>query len=439
MLTILFGMGSLALFWPANQALLAGKVGAFVGYVGLQGLLCLIAARLIWNRLPSRATVIIVVVLSILLRLPLLFQEPRLSDDMYRYIWDGRVQAAGINPYRYIPADPKLAVLRDNEIYPHINRRDYAHTIYPPVAQLFFFTVTRASGKVTWFKATLLSAEGVSLWVLARLLASFGLPSSRILIYGWNPLVLWEFSGSGHIDALMIAFVLLALLARRQGRDSLAGAWLSCAVLVKFIPLVLFPALYRRWDWKMPLAAAAVIGAGYLIYSSVGLGVFGFLPGYAEEEALAGGRYFPLLLVRQISGMSHLPVFLYLAIASAVLASLGAWSLFRRGREEGAFILLATALALTFTFLLSPIYPWYWTWLVPFLAFLPWRMAVPFSYLTVAALVRYGHWFDHGEWFGLHPQLVKGLVQFAPCALWLAFLALRQRRHHLSIKEIFFS
>ncbi len=421
---LLAGLTSLALFWPAFDALQAGKVALFTALAGGQAFLCLAAARLIWDRRSSRSTFAIVLAFAVLLRAAVLFQPPILSSDMYRYIWDGRVQAAGINPYRYVPAVPQLASLRDQEIYPHINRRDYAHTIYPPVAQIWFFAITRLSETVAWFKAALLGAEGVTIWALARLLGSFGLSRARVLIYAWNPLVLWELSATGHVDALMITLVTLALLARRSGRDSLTGVWLACAVLVKFIPLVLFPALYRRWNWKMPLTAAAVIAAGYLIYCSVGLGVFGFLPGYAKEEGLATGDYFLLLLANSILPGIRLPVPAYFAFTACLLGLLAVWALFRRSTDERAFLLAAAVLVFVFTFLLSPNYPWYWTWVIPFLCFLSWRMLGPFLYVTVAALVRYGHWFDHGQWFGLDSQLAKGLLQFAPFAIWLALAAI---------------
>jgi hypothetical protein len=114
---------------------------------------------LIWNAKPARTTFLIVLGLGALMRLGLLFETPRLSDDIYRYLWDGRVQAAGINPYRYIPADPHLAFLRDDAIYPHINRRDYAPTTYPPGAQMFFFAVTRVTETIAGFKAALLCVE----------------------------------------------------------------------------------------------------------------------------------------------------------------------------------------------------------------------------------------------------------------------------------------
>src|SRR5229473_729141 len=250
----------------------------FIKLALVQSALYLVAAWLIVRARSARSTLIIVLVLAGIFRLSIVFASPYLSDDIYRYVWDGRVQAAGINPYRYIPADDHLKSLRDEEIYPKINRRDYAHTIYPPVAEAIYFLTTRVSESITWMKATMIGFEAIAVWAIAQLLASFGLSRQRILIYAWHPLAVWEFAGSGHFDAIALAFIALALLARRKHAEVATGVALACAALVKFLPLALFPALYKRWSWKMPLAIVMTAGLAYLPYLSVGpLGVLGFL------------------------------------------------------------------------------------------------------------------------------------------------------------------
>ena len=108
-----------------------------------QALIYLVAVWVVLNRPVNRWTFMIILVCAAGSRLVCLFSPPFLSTDIFRYVWDGQVQAAGINPYRYIPADPHLAFLRDLDIYPHINRRSYAHTIYPPGAQMLFLLITR--------------------------------------------------------------------------------------------------------------------------------------------------------------------------------------------------------------------------------------------------------------------------------------------------------
>src|SRR5260370_33015758 len=140
-----------------------------------QGVICLAASWIAWRAPATRWTLLIVIAFAALFRLSILFTPPLLSDDVYRYVWDGRVQAAGINPYRYVPADERLLGLRDSKIYPKINRRDYAPTAYPPGAEAIFLLTTRISQSVIWMKATMVGFEALTMWALMALLASFGL------------------------------------------------------------------------------------------------------------------------------------------------------------------------------------------------------------------------------------------------------------------------
>src|ERR1041385_4415487 len=205
------------------------------------------------TRRPSstNSTLLIAIAFAVLFRASILFAPPYLSDDIYRYIWDGRVQAAGINPYRYVPAAPELVQLRDNDIYPKINRREYAHTIYPPVAQLVFLLTTRISETVVWMKLTMGIFELVTIWAIAQLLQLLGRPRQLLLLYAWHPLVVWEFAGSGHLDAIFICFMALAFLAWQRKSDVGAGFALACATLSKLFPVVLLPALLKQGRWKI--------------------------------------------------------------------------------------------------------------------------------------------------------------------------------------------
>src|SRR6266508_1018848 len=268
----------------------------FIKLALFQSTLYLAAVWLIVRARGARSTLLFVLLFAAIFRLSIIFAPPYLSDDIYRYVWDGRVQAAGINPYRYIPADEHLQSLQDEEIYPKLNRSDYAHTMYPPAAEATYFLTTRISESVTWMKVTIVGFELFTVWILTKLLASFGMPRQRILIYAWHPLAVWEFAGSGHVDPLAFAFIALALLARRRNWDTATGISLGLATLAKLFPIVLFPALYKRWGWKMPIALVATIVAGYLPYLGVGpLGVLGFMPGYAQERGIVSGEQFFLL------------------------------------------------------------------------------------------------------------------------------------------------
>ncbi len=358
----------------------------FVAVALIQGVLYLVTAALTWRGGFPRRVLVGILAVAALMRLGILLAPPYLSDDLYRYIWDGRVEAAGINPYRYIPSDTHLAALRDEAIYPNINRRTYAPTIYPPAAELIFLLTTRISESVTWMKATMVVFDFTSIAVLVRLLLLGGLPLERIVIYAWHPVVLWEFAGSGHIDAAIVTFVALALWARRREAAWLTGIALAGAALVKFFPAVIFPALYRRWDWKMPAAAAATVVAAYLPFLAAGRGVLGFLPAYVREEGLnSGAGFFLWNLLRAAvpaASTSNVP---YLAFAAAVLGSLGIYVMLS-DRAGDRYVASAGAFAVAFTVLLSPHFPWYFAWIVAFLCFMP---APSVLYLSVASLLLY--------------------------------------------------
>ena len=122
----------------------AGGDYAYMAMAIIVGLLAVAASR-IADHTTSVTALWLIVVIAIGLRLVLLFTEPLLSSDIYRYVWDGKVAATGINPYRYLPSDDALSGLRDAAIYPNINRPNYAVTIYPPVAEVIFALITRIS------------------------------------------------------------------------------------------------------------------------------------------------------------------------------------------------------------------------------------------------------------------------------------------------------
>jgi alpha-1,6-mannosyltransferase len=363
----------------------------FIKLALIQSILYLIVVWLIVRARDARSTLLIVLLFAGIFRLSIVFAPLYLSDDIYRYVWDGRVQAAGINPYRYVPADEHLQSLRDEEIYSKINRRDYAHTMYPPAAEAMYFLTTRISESVTWMKLTIVGFELIAVWILMELLASFGLPRQRVLIYAWHPLAVWEFAGSGHVDPLAFAFIALALLARRRNWDTATGVALGLATLAKLFPIILFPVLYKRWGWKMPAALLMAIFVVYLPYLGVGpLGVLGFIPGYAQERGMVSGeQFFVLGIVDRLLGGVKLPNALFVSFAGAVLLGVALWSIFKREDDQVGFLERGLLLGTVFMILFAPHFPWYFAWLILFLCFVP---SIPVFYLTVASFLLYGTW-----------------------------------------------
>jgi hypothetical protein len=380
----LLGMGVLAasLIWPISNYN-GGRAGFIIAYaVGLTfyGFACWLVWR---NPNPTRRALNVILLFAIAFRIALLVTDPVLSDDIYRYVWDGKMQAHGINPYRYIPADETLARFRDADIYPRINRKDYAQTIYPPAAQAVFFGSYALFGNsVRGVKVILIALDGLTIIILIFILGRLSLDPNRVILYAWHPLPLWEFAHSGHIDAAAIAFIAMAWLCCLRKRPALTGVFLALAGLVKFYPFVLLPAFYRKWDWKLPAALIATIVLAYVPYSSVGLGMIGSLPIYLQEEQFVSGRrIFPLEILRLIVAM---PTEVYLTLAAILLGLLSWKVLHRDGVEQhanGSLLLIGALMLLS-----TPHYSWYFLWLLPFLCV---RFSVAWFYLVSVAVLLY--------------------------------------------------
>jgi len=412
--------------WQTNAALLLIGVGLFfltrqlvseydhytIGFSGVSGWSCILylgAAFLILTQPVDRFTFPLILTVAIACRFADLFAEPYLSTDIYRYVWDGIVQHAHISPYRYVPGDPALAFLRvpHQDIFNNINRRNYAHTIYPPAAQALFCLITWISPTITFMKTVMVLFEGVTVYALVTLLHYLGVRREQTLLYAWCPLLIWEVAGSGHLDSAAMAFIALALLVRYRKQPVLTGLFLAIAILLKFYPVVLLPALYRRGDFKMPATVAAVIALGYAAYSSAGMLVFGFLGGYVKEEGVATGtRYFLLELGQRIPGLHNLTTIAYFFFCAAVFAVI-LWWCWQTADQQGsdklkhfsaggdaAFVPPAFALATALMFLFSPHYAWYILWLVPFFTLMPnlpiLTYLLGFFYLYTTALAEPG-------------------------------------------------
>jgi alpha-1,6-mannosyltransferase len=360
----------------------------FVAAVLAQGGLYLLGVTAL-RRAGTRCRVLaVVLVVAALLRLTLLFAPPLHSSDIYRYVWDGRVQAAGINPYRFVPADPVLERLRDGAIFPQINRADYAVTIYPPVAQMAFFVFTRVGETLWTVKLGWLALEALAMLALARLLARLGRPPAELLLYAWHPLPVWEIASDGHVDAGMAAFLVLALWAWTAGRRVATGALLAAAVLTKPLALAALPAFWRPWDWRVPTAFPATAVLVYLPYLGVGGEVVGFLPAYVGEEGMDSGAGFYLLgLIERLAGpLPAAALAVYLGAGTALLASLALAAVRDRRRDAATTAGHAQRLLFAGLFVLSPNYPWYFLVLVPLGCLQPWRPALV---LTLLGFVLY--------------------------------------------------
>jgi hypothetical protein len=388
--------------WMLMLIFLLGGAGAY-------------AASRTGNPTDERGSLIVILAGAVLMRLALLFVEPYLSTDIYRYVWDGRVQAAGINPYRYVPGAPELASLRDAAIFPHINRADYAVTIYPPTAQALFLAITRLGESVLTMKLGLIACEAGIVGALLALLHRLGQPLARVALYAWHPLPVWEVAGSGHVDVAMCALLVAGLLLFLQGRGLLAGVAVTLGALVKPTAVLALPVFWRPWDWRLPLVVLATLVLAYLPYLSVGSGVLGFLPHYVEEEGLTSGSgIIALSLIESFTGPIPGASVAYIALAALVLGGLAVAIGFRHDRTDRAAIVGLSWLLVTFLAVISPHYPWYYLVLVPILVIHPSAAAWA---MTLGAPVIYDSVGGVG-WPDYHARMWALLLASAAAVAW---------------------
>jgi hypothetical protein len=346
--------------------------------------LAMVAATLVCVARPRRIAAGLVVVSLVALPAFSLTRGSQISDDLYRYAWDGRLQAAGVDPYRYAPDAPQLARFRDSWLWPdaaecgrlhkatitsdpahactRINRPS-VRTIYPPAAEAYFLATHELSGPSRdhslQLDAAILSAG------LAGLLA-FGLRRTgrdplAVAYYSFGPLAGLDIAADAHVDVLAAVFGVSAILlaSLRPRAPTRTGLVLGIAIAVKLYPVLLLPALLRRETGRrgalrLVAAAAGVLVLGYLPHViAVGSHVLGYLPGYLHEENYDSGVRFLLLGLLGLG--DSVTKLLAVAVIGAAIVVVGVRS--ARGLStpaEGALALLVTAFLVV-----TPSQPWY--------------------------------------------------------------------------------
>jgi hypothetical protein len=348
-----------------------------------------LALRLVWrNEELSRLPLLVLLAFALLFRLPLLSTEQRASMDLYRYLWDGRVQAAGINPYRYAPEHEVLRPLRDDTIYRWMNRKEFP-TIYPAGAQLVFWGAAKLGlATPTRFRALLLLADLCSSLLLIRLLDHYKMNRLRVLLYAWNPLIVYEFAHAGHLEALVVPCVLAALLCFVRQRVNLAFMGLALATSLKLYPALLVAVLARGRAVRCVLIFTVVLLCTYAPYLTVGKKIIGFLPRYFSDPNEIINLGLPSLL------FTLLPPAWAGWVLRLMLLAVATWMFLRphTGSSENDALdpLYQIYLLISIhTLLLYPaLYPWYLSWLIPLLCFFPspgwlyFSCASAFTYIT---------------------------------------------------------
>ncbi|HJN77960.1 MAG TPA: glycosyltransferase 87 family protein [Myxococcota bacterium] len=352
----------------------------------------------------------LVLAAGVVLRLLLVASPPTLSDDIYRYLWEGRIQLAGFDPFLYPPSDPALTELR-NGTWEQVAHKDVS-TIYPPLALWLFRAVAFVEESVTAWKLVAAGADIGLMFALWRECRARGIGAWAPALYALHPLPVLESAGSGHLESIALLFFVLGL---RRRSSFLVGV----AALVKVLPAVAWVTQARDKRALLGIAGAVALG-GLLCLPFVDAGptlLRGF-DTYAERWEF-NGALFPLL-VRLFGEHAR-----YVGVGIGALYCLyAAWRL-----KDPAALLMHVAAALV---LLSPVvHPWYVLWiLVPALlrGAWAWVLLASTTLLSYAVLIGYDPALA-GSWE--EPAWVVWL-EYPPVLLLLGWSELRKRRSKLS-------
>jgi hypothetical protein len=376
MLTCFISMARLEHFTREGHTYLGLLFLAFLAY-GIAGL-----ASLRGNTSSGKALALIVL-MAALFRVPLWWSTPTLSTDVWRYLWDGRLMTQGVNPYQSRVDDPRLSSLR-TDLHPRIDHQWMASP-YPPAAQAVFAAVywvlpERPLGMQVVFTVFDLACIGL----IVRLLRRLGQPTSRVILYAWNPLVVVEFAHGAHIDSLATLLILAALSSLFGGKKNASAAALGLATLTKFIPALLLPVLVRQWGIRRTLLYGAVVGVAFVPFLGAGLGlttasdgtgIFGAARIYADRWRTNDGLFY--WLVQELTEKGHsMPVETARTLTRLALALAGGGILLKSYRKPFSSQDLITNSALhisVYLLLTSAMFPWYVVWLVALLPLLPYQ------------------------------------------------------------------
>lgn len=380
---------------------------AFTGTSLLFCWMCLVIKRI---EVPGN-WLMIGIGISLLIRLSFVTSAPIGSDDIYRYMWDGRVQSAQIDPYLYAPDTSALKALHSTLLPAAVNHPDMK-TLYFPFSEWIFFACYQLSGEaVLGYKLLLLAAEGASLLALFQLLTAFGIQKKFVLLYAFCPLPILQFGLDGHLDALGFPFLLFGLLFYFRGRMIPALVLIGLSMSIKPVALVLLPILFfLERSWKQRLATIVIPACTVLIQ---------FLPYIASSnpfEALTtfarnwtfNGIVFEALYALLADNQSTRLVCLGLLSLALLMVYLSRKDLLRK-------VHLSVILLLLF----SPVvHPWYVAWLAVLLPLtrqwsgIFYAAAACLTSVTILSYKLYGVW-EQAPWVLI--------VEYLPVFLLLAW------------------
>ena len=364
-----------------------------------------------WSPAPNRL-LIAAMLLAVAFRVPLAVARVGSDSDMVRYLYDGRLQQLGYNPFSVLPSDPAVAATHTDDTRRMPSRN--AMTPYPAAAQLFFRLIVSIHESRRLMKLALVGCDLLTIAVLVAWLRSTERSPWLALVYAWNPLVVLEVAHSGHIDALGALWLAISAWMLSTGRGMRAMVAFVIAVATKLLPIVLVPLYWRRVRIRDAVVGALVLATLYFPFRSAGTLPLGAVPNVIEYIRFNGPLFKLLASIVTPQG----------AAAVAVLAGLtvAAWFRARTSADDPA----AWAWPMAVSLAAAPVvYPWYLLYLTPFLFT---RAALPLIAWTYTVLPVYIVWQlsrAGGRW--RVPQVVMA-VEYGAVAVLVALMLYRTKR-----------
>lgn len=374
----LYGLGAIllvALTICSRNFSRTGEASFFIP-LAVAGVAYLLAIRELFSRpeFPKRV-IFFGLALSALWHFQFLLMPPGLDDDIHRYVWDGRVQRLGYNPYIVVPSDPALASLHTPETRTLNNPE--VPSPYPAGAQLFFRAITSIHESIFALKMAFVVCDFAIVFVLLDVLRRTRQGEHWVLAYAWHPLLAIEVAGSGHVDIVGVLLLLVSAASLIRRWRAVAAMSFGLAVAVKLLPIVLLPLYWRRVRMRDSALAAIVLGLLYIPFLNNGRIPIGSLGTYVQRFRFNDPVFATLERVTAPQ------VVVGLAVLIGFLTAM--WM---RRKAEGSSDAFAWPMAASL--LCAPVvYPWYMLWLVPFIRS---TSTVPIMLWTLSIIPTYYVW-----------------------------------------------
>jgi len=387
-------LSSISSAFDYTRSVISKPIIPLVTVMMVSGLIYVVVVLRLKSTVFNKSLLVWIIAIGFLLRFSMLFSTPMLEDDYFRYLWDGGVLANGFNPYTYSPRDvlskeangiPEDLSELARDADPIIQRinHPWLRTIYPPITESTFALAHFLSpwSLASW-RLVLAAADVITLFLLVAILRVLNFSIAGLVIYWWNPLLVKEIYNSGHMDVILFPFILGAMFFMIQRRYVLASGTLGLAVGAKFWPIILLPIVLRPI-----LRDPRRLVPSFLVFICLSSAMFlpVYLAGFDSESGFkAYGKYWEMndalfmlilwtvqLFIKAVKFDAGYAQLLARAVVAGILVAWTLW-LIRKDESGPAVISRRFLLVIAALFMLSPTqFPWYYLWMVPFLAITP--------------------------------------------------------------------